>query len=114
MKKIHFALTTVIAVLLLSNLAIADTKNLTTQQYRVNAAQDRYNSEKSKYDHATDLIKDQKKRVAQLETNLKNAKALLEKRKVERANLDADLAKLKSVLDEEERILNIIWDKTHR
>ncbi len=105
-----------VVLIVSSNFTFAEKRlnNLTSQQYRVEAAQDHYNAEKSRYDHATDAIEEQTKRVQQQEKRLAAERKSLEKRKAERSAMDAKLAKLKAVLDAEEKQLNIIWDETHR
>lgn len=106
----------VLSILLSVNSVNAETRlnNLTTQQYRVDKALDAYNEKKSSYDFATKRIKEQTKRVQLQEDKLAAARKLLEERKSERALMDAELARLKSIVDAEEQQLNIIWDQTHQ
>jgi hypothetical protein len=106
----------VLSLMLSINLVNAEERlnNLTTQQYRVDRALDAFNAKKSSYDYATKLIKQQTKRVQKQEKKLAAARELLEERKLERSQMDAELARLDSIVKVEEEQLNIIWDQTHK
>lgn len=114
MKKFYGILIGSLVSLCISNVALSETKSLTTQQYRVDSMQGQYNAERRKYDATSELIAKQEKRIAQIQASLKKEQATLAQRKKEQATQHAALLKVKAKLDEEERILNIIWDKTHR
>jgi chromosome segregation ATPase len=106
---------TLIALLLTSACSIyAASSDLTTQQYRVNSVQDQYNEIKKGYESIQYSIDEQEAVIKSQEERLKLDKSSLEQKIKERQIKEKQLKRLKSTLDQEEKVLNELWDKKHK
>ncbi len=86
-------------------LAVAD--ELTDRQYSVTQAQKQYELEKARYDDATQLVNEQKQRVAQ-------DQALLKERQKKQATAKTKMLAAKKKLDQENSRLKQAWNRGSR
>ena len=80
---------------------------LTDRQYSVTQAQKQYELEKARYDDVTQLVNEQKQRVAQ-------DQALLKERQKKQATAKAKMLEAKKKLDQENSRLKQVWNKGSR
>lgn len=79
-------------------------RDVSNEQYVVTAAQKNYDNAKAAYDASTDMLNDQKQRVAQ-------DQAILKERQKEQATAKAQLTKAQALLEKRQKELNSAWNK---
>ena len=101
---IHIRLKSLLPFFLLILAWPAIAKDVTTEQYKMTAAQHEYEDALSSHEAAAKLVKEQEKRLSQ-------EQALLEKLRQKQTAAKAALDKAKARVDQQEKILNDAWNE---
>lgn len=105
MTETHLKQSIVALLLVFTALPImVEADELSDRQYSVTQAQKQYALEKTRYDDATQLVNEQKQRVA-------HDQALLKERQNRQAAAKAKMLEAKKKLDQENSRLKQVWNK---